>query len=196
MCFTGFFCISRTLITPLLWVIVYLAFCAAVWALVLLVSNCSSPNIPIVSRNSRISVTHFSAKSLTLTLSWDSLRIWWQNVLSSTFPLFLWSSQFGFADHHNSKIRVHKFGCSNFLFDWRVSNSNSHANLASASTCQNGRFQKYARLPRLARFAKGKFGECYAKLANLLSLANLTSVGKLTYSPDSPTFAKHFCETR
>jgi hypothetical protein len=78
-------------------------------------------------------------------------------------------------------------------------------NLARASTPQNGLFQKYARLARLAdicravlrvlarladirqavlrglaRLAKGKFGECYtnlANLANLASLASLASVG-------------------
>jgi hypothetical protein len=71
--------------------------------------------------------------------------------------------------------------------------------LASASTRQNGRFRKYARLARLAnirqavlrglaritnirqavlrglaRLVKGEFGECYT---NLASLANLASVG-------------------
>ena len=88
--------------------------------------------------------------------------------------------------------------------------------MGSASTRQNGRFQKYARLARLtdirqavlrgiarfpeirqvvlrglarladirqavlrglARLAKGEFGECYANLASLVSLANLGSVG-------------------
>jgi hypothetical protein len=52
----------------------------------------------------------------------------------------------------------------------------------SASTRQNGCFQKYAKLARLADIrqavlrglAKGEFGECYA---NLASLANLASVG-------------------
>ncbi len=74
--------------------------------------------------------------------------------------------------------------------------------LASASTRQNGRFQKYARLARLADIrqvvlrglarladicqavlrglawlAKGEFGEFYMNLASLASLANLASVG-------------------
>jgi hypothetical protein len=54
-----------------------------------------------------------------------------------------------------------------------------------ASTRQNGRFPKYARLTRLAdipqavlcglaRLVKGEFGKFYA---NLASLANLASVG-------------------
>jgi hypothetical protein len=101
-------------------------------------------------------------------------------------------------------------------FVLQLSNGYSPANLAILSTRQNGRFQKYVRLARLADIrqavlrglarlaeirqvvlrglarladirqtvlrglailAKGKFGECYAYLVSLASLANLGSVG-------------------
>ena len=58
------------------------------------------------------------------------------------------------------------------MFVYNLSNGNSRANLASVSTHQNGLFQKYARLARLANI-------CQTVLRD---------------SPDSPTFAKPFCE--
>jgi hypothetical protein len=83
-----------------------------------------------------------------------------------------------------------------------LSNGHSPANLSNSSTRQNGLFRKLVGLAKfahihqpvllglarlvdichtilrgLARLGKGKFGKCYANLANLASLVNLGSVG-------------------
>jgi hypothetical protein len=84
----------------------------------------------------------------------------------------------------------------------RISNGHTPANLSNSSTRHYGLFGKLVRLANfahirqpvllglarlvyirqtilrgLARLAKDKFGEFYANLANLVSLANLGSVG-------------------
>ncbi len=69
------------------------------------------------------------------------------------------------------------------MYVYNLSNGNLRANLASASTHQNGLFQKYARLANI----------CRAVLQVLARLANICQT-VLRDSPDSPRFAKPFCE--
>ena len=68
------------------------------------------------------------------------------------------------------------------MYVYNLSNGNSRANLASASTPHNGLFQKYPRLAKIGR-------------AVLRVLARLTNICQtvLRDSPDLPTFAKPFC---